>query len=77
MDQIADRALDLQYACNQFIQFDPIVMLTEVNELSEMLCKIKSGKFKSETGDDAKDLLEESDYSMYPNWDDEFFQIEN
>ena len=50
LDQIAERALDLQFACHQFQHFDPNVMLVEVNELSEMLCKVSSGKFKSETG---------------------------
>lgn len=76
LDQISERALDLQFACHEFQHFDPNVMLTEVNELSEMLCRVKSGKFKSETGDEAE-LFEEADYGKYPDWDDDYFQIED
>jgi len=53
-------------------------MLMEVHELSELLCKIKSGKFKSETGDELdEELFDGVDYGKYPDWDDEFFEIEN
>ena len=50
-------------------------MLIEVNELSEMLCRVKSGKFKSDTADELDELFEEPEY--YPEWDDEFFKIDN
>ena len=46
-------------------------MLIEVNELSEMLCRVKSGKFKSETGEELDELFDEAE--QYPEWDDEFF----
>ena len=46
LDEIADRAHDLRFACQQFTQFDPNVMMLEVHELAEMLCKVKSGFYK-------------------------------
>ena len=48
-------------------------MVMEVHELSEMLCKVQSGKFKAEIGDDTNDPFDADDYGMYPEWDDEFF----
>ena len=59
LNEIADRAHDLRFACEQFQQFDPNVMMLEVHELAEMLCKVKSGHFKKEVN---CDLFEQDDY---------------
>lgn len=76
LDQIAERALDLQFAVQEFQQFDPNVMVMEVHELSEMLCKVQTGKFKSEFNEEANELFDDADYGKYPDWDDEYFEIE-
>lgn len=61
LDEIYDRAIDLQFAVQQFHQFDPNVMVMEVHELSEMLCKVQSGKFKTDIGDQVNRVYEDAD----------------
>ena len=46
--EIRERALDLQFACQQFSAFDPNFMLTQVHELSELLFKVQAGKLGEE-----------------------------
>ena len=70
--QVRERALDLQFACQQFQQFDPNFMLTQVHELSELLFKVKSGKINEEAG---IEFFDENDYAAHiPDWDDAFFE---
>ena len=61
--------MDLQFVCQQFQQFDPNFMLTQVHELSELLFKVKSGKINE---DGQGELFDEDDYGNYPDWDDNF-----
>ena len=52
LDQIYDRAIDLQFGIQQFHQFDPSVMIVQVQDLTEQLCKISSGKFEESPQND-------------------------
>ena len=62
LEQIKERALDLQYVCHQFERFDPSEMLTEVHEMFETLIKLRSGKFYREFNE-----TEEQPFKTYAN----------
>ena len=74
LDQIYDRAIDLQFAIQQFHQFDPNVMIVQVQDLTEQLCKISSGKFEECPQND--EVFDQTNQDQFPDWDDGFFASE-
>ena len=74
LDQIYDRAIDLQFAIQQFHQFDPNVMIVQVQDLTEQLCKISSGKCEECPQND--EVFDQTNQDQFPDWDDGFFASE-
>ena len=83
LDQIREEALDLQFMCQQYEQFDPSVMLKEVHHLAEVLCKLRSGKFSDELIGITSSSSSFAQASVntngaiedeYPDWDHDYFK---
>ena len=62
LSQVRERALDLQFACQQLQSFDPNFMLMQLHELSELLFKVQAGKLD---GDIATAMLMEAEEQGY------------